>query len=77
MQQVAVNLPEVLFKAVEKNRQQTGISRSEYIRRAVQEYVYVQGYINCPESEEEIALSEAALRLMADHFATELPWECD
>ena len=65
MAKVAISLPDDVFEAIEKNRLAIGITRSEVIRKAIEEYLrhekkrqledqYIQGYLDCPETAEEI-----------------------
>ncbi len=82
MAKIAISLPEETLQAVEKERLATGLSRSEFFRRAVEEHLrrmkeredaeqYVQGYLKYPETKGEITLAEATLGyVMADN-----PWE--
>ena len=64
----------------------TGPSRSEIFRRAVEEHLrrvkeledverYVQGYLNYPETKEEIILAEATLHYAFDDESWEDDWE--
>ena len=82
MKKIGVSLSEDLLERVEKNRHEYGVSRNEFLRRAISEYVlreeeYRHGYLNYPETEEEIAFAEAALQSISKYMAKELPWECD
>ena len=82
MSKVAISLPPKILETVEKERQKRGESRSEFFRQAVQAFLralkeekdvqrYVQGYLQHPESADEIrevsAASYAAL--------VEEPWD--
>ena len=82
MAKIAISLPEETLQAVEKERLATGMSRSEFFRRAVEEHLrrvkeredveqYIQGYLKYPETKEEIALAEATL----GYVMAENPWE--
>ena len=84
MAKIAISLPEETLQAVEKERLASGMSRSEYFRRAVEEHLrrvkereeaeqYIQGYLKYPETQEEIALAEAT-----QHYAfNDDDWEAD
>ena len=65
MAKVAISLPDDVFEAVLLNSLAIGITRSEVIRKAIEEYLlhekkrqleerYIQGYLDCPETAEEI-----------------------
>jgi len=75
MAKIAISLPDEVLVAIEKERMASGISRSEYFRRTVEEHLrrekekedvarYIQGYLDDPETPEE---SEWVLA--ATHFA--------
>ena len=75
MAKIAISLPDEVLDAVEKERSVSGISRSEYFRRTVEEHLrrekekgdvarYIQGYLDDPETPEEIVWA-----LAAAHFA--------
>ena len=78
----AISLPEELFEHLEHDRQEQGMNRSEYVANAVAGHLHrkreqeleeqhVRGYIEHPETEEELAEVEAWGSL-----APELePWE--
>ena len=79
---IAISLPEAVLDAVEKEREGSGESRSEFFRRAVEALLrqqrekelserYVRAYQNLPESPEEV---EAA-RKAAGSILAEEPWE--
>ncbi len=82
MAKIAISLPDEVLEAVEKARLAKGESRSQFFRRAVEEHLrrqrdredieqYIRGYLENPETEEEIALLESTLGyVMAEH-----PWE--
>jgi len=82
MAKIAISLPEETLQAVEKERLATGMSRSEFFRRAVEEHLrrvkeredveqYIKGYLKYPETKDEIALAEATL----GYVMAENPWE--
>ena len=65
MAKIAISLPDEVLDAVEKERSERGISRSEYFRRTVEEHLrrekekeddarYIQGYLDDPETPEEL-----------------------
>ena len=65
MAKIAISLPDDVLDAVEKERMECGISRSEYFRRAVEEHLrrenekedvarYIRGYLDDPETPEEL-----------------------
>jgi metal-responsive CopG/Arc/MetJ family transcriptional regulator len=78
----AISLPEELFERLERDRQEQGMNRSEYVASAVADHLHrkreqeleeqhVRGYLEQPETEEELAELEAWASL-----APELePWE--
>ena len=82
MAKIAISLPDDILDAVEKERSESGISRSEYFRRTVEEHLrrekekedvarYIQGYLDDPETPEEMAwVVQAGVEAWAD-----LPWE--
>jgi metal-responsive CopG/Arc/MetJ family transcriptional regulator len=77
----AISLPEELFERLERDRQERRMNRSEYVANAVADHLhrkceqeleeqYVRGYIEHPETEEEVA------EVMAWASTLELdPWE--
>ena len=79
---VAISLPEDTLKAIEKERKARGESRSEFFRRAVEEYLkqekysieiekYIHGYTAMPESAEEVeAIHQTGVNTLAEE-----PWE--
>ena len=83
MAKIAISLPDEVLEALEKQRQSGSkvLSRSEFIKRAVQQYLrtesersleeqYIRGYLEHPETEEETAwLDEAAAEVFANN-----PW---
>lgn len=79
---IAISLPEDVLNAVEKEREESGESRSEFFRRAVETLLrrerdqslseqYVRAYQELPESPDEV---EAARRA-AGSILSEEPWE--
>jgi metal-responsive CopG/Arc/MetJ family transcriptional regulator len=78
----AISLPEELFERLERDRQEGNMNRSAYVASAVAGHLhrkreqeleeqYVRGYLEHPETEEELAELEAWASL-----APELePWE--
>lgn len=79
--EVTVSLPEEMLESIERVRRERRESRSEFFRRAVEELLharregdldeqYVQGYLRCPETEEEVS---AAWALAAPALSGE-PW---
>jgi len=83
---IAISLPEETLQSVEKERLASGLSRSEFFRRVVEEHLrrvkeledverYVQGYLNYPETKEEIILAEATLHYAFDDESWEDDWE--
>lgn len=79
---IAISLPEAVLEAVEKERLQSGESRSEFFRRAVKILLhreqareaieqYIRSYREQPETEEELGwLEEASRGVLAEY-----PWE--
>ncbi len=76
---VAISLPQELFAAAERARREGGVSRSELFRRALESFLrrrreeraverYVRGYLEHPESDQEVAAIHA---VSADALATE------
>lgn len=79
---IAISLPEEVLVSVERERRNSGESRSEFFRRAVEALLrrqqeqemseqYIRAYQQIPETEEEI---EAARHAATDILAKE-PWE--
>lgn len=83
MAKIAISLPDEVLEALEKERQSGNkvLSRSEFIKRAVQQYLraesersleeqYIRGYLEHPETEEETEwLDQAAAEVFANN-----PW---
>ncbi len=82
MAKIAISIPDQVLDAVEKERLAAGISRSEYFRRTVEEHLrrerekedverYIQGYLENPETPEELEWAvSAGMEALAD-----IPWE--
>ncbi len=79
---IAISLPEEVLDAVERERVESGESRSAFFRRAVEALLrqqqeqelseqYVRAYQKLPESTEEV---EAARRAASNILAQE-PWQ--
>jgi metal-responsive CopG/Arc/MetJ family transcriptional regulator len=79
---VAISLPEDVLKAVEREREESGESRSEFFRRAVEMLLrrrreqemsqqYVRAYQRMPETKEEVAAAYRA----ANNILAEEPWK--
>ncbi|MCH7736429.1 MAG: ribbon-helix-helix protein, CopG family [Chloroflexi bacterium] len=77
MAKIAISLPDEVLDAIEKERMASGISRSEYFRRTVEEHLrrekekedvarYIQGYLDDPETPEEFESALAAARFAFD-----------
>ena len=84
VERVAVSLPASLYEQMEAARVESGQSRSQLVAEAVAEYLTTRrrqaldeasriGYLLYPETEEEIAMADAAAQAV---FAA-LPWEWD
>ena len=82
MAKIAISLPDDVLEEIEKERLAIGVSRSEFFRRAVKEHLrrakeleleeqYVRGYLESPETPEELEwVFKAGLEALA-----ETPWE--
>ena len=79
--QVAISLPEEMLTAVEKEREESGESRSQIFRRAVELLLrqrneremseqYMRAYQEMPETKEEVT----AARRAASTILAEEPW---
>jgi len=79
---IAISLPEKVLASVERERRNSGESRSQFFRRAVEALLrrqqeqemseqYIRAYQQIPETEEDI---EAARHAASDILAKE-PWE--
>ena len=78
---IAISLPQELLTIVEKEREETGESRSQFLRRAIEILLrekqergmsrqYVRAYKDLPETRAEIAAARAAGAILAGE-----PWE--
>ena len=75
---VAISLPADILKTIEKERKARGESRSEFFRRAIDNYLkqereskeveaYIRGYISIPESAKEVeAIHQAGVYILAE-----------
>ena len=84
MAKIAISLPDEVLQAVERERlgQSKVLSRSEFIKMALQQYLqtesernleeqYIRGYLEQPETAEESAwLDKTAVEVFANN-----PWE--
>ena len=81
MAKIAISLPDDYLQAIETERQATGETRSEFLRRAVDVLLrrereredierYVQGYQRDPETPEELGWVEEASRPVLEEY----PW---
>ncbi len=79
---IAISLPEETLTAVEREREESGESRSQFFRRAVEllfrhrreremSEQYIRAYQQVPETKEEIA----AARRAANTILAEEPWQ--
>ena len=79
---IAISLPEEMLNAVEKEREESGESRSQIFRRAVDMLLrqrkeremseqYIRAYQQVPETKEEITAAGRA----ASSILTEEPWQ--
>jgi metal-responsive CopG/Arc/MetJ family transcriptional regulator len=84
MAKIAISVPDTLLDAIENERAASGVSRSEFFRRAVEEHLrrerergwdeqYIRAYLENPETAEEVALATVT---MGYAFA-ENPWDAD
>ena len=82
MAKIAISLPDDILQAVEKERELTGESRSEFFRRAANALLkqklreerdreYTRAYREMPETDEEFA----GLRSASMDALAELPWD--
>ena len=78
---IAISLPEEMLDAVEREREESGESRSQFFRRAVEllfhrkreqemSEQYIRAYQRTPETREEVA----ATRQAASTILAEEPW---
>ena len=79
---IAISLPEEVLNAVEREREGSGESRSQFFRRAVETLLrhrqererseqYVRAYQQTPETREEVEASRRA----ASAILAEEPWQ--
>jgi len=79
---IAISIPMTLLETIEHEREATGESRSEFLRRAVESFLrqkdkeeeiaqYIRGYQENPETGEELGWVEAASQAVL----AEYPWE--
>ena len=79
---IAISLPEEVLKTIERERKESGESRSQFLRRAVETLLryqrgrelsqqYLRAYQETPETKEEIA----AARRAASAILAEEPWQ--
>ncbi len=79
---IAISLPEEILSVVERERKESGESRSQFFRRAIETLLrqqhereltsrYIRGYQRIPEASEEV---EAAYHAASTILAKE-PWE--
>lgn len=83
---VAISLPDDLYQRLEQLRRRRGDPRSLVIQEALGEYLvrrerreqieaYIRGYTEMPETEQEMAETEAWQRAAAKALAEEYPWQ--
>ena len=81
---IAISLPEHMLEQIEAERQTTGETRSEFIRRAVTALLraedeqraidrYIEGYRKHPETPEEVA----AASVLESAVLNEVPWDAE
>ena len=86
MAKIAISLPEEVLQAVEKERLASGMSRSEFFRRAVEQHLrrakqrgqverYIRGYQQYPETGEDRAVAESTLHYVFDQDSDGDYWE--
>lgn len=82
MAKIAISLPEQLLREIERERGTCGVTRSEFLRRAVEQYLrrqreredveqYIRGYLEHPETEEELGWVE----VVSQEVLAEYPWD--
>ena len=89
MARIAISLPDEVLEAVEKERLSHSkiLSRSEFIKRAVEQYLrteserrmeeqYIRGYLDHPETEEELDawLDQASMIGLREFYKDEPAW---
>jgi metal-responsive CopG/Arc/MetJ family transcriptional regulator len=83
MAKIAISLPDEVLQAVERERLAKGESRSAFFRRAVEQMLrrqqererdeqYVRGYLEFPETEEDLWIGAAGFAALADD-----PWDTE
>ena len=89
MAKIAISLTDQVMDAVEKARHDRGESRSQFFRRAVEEYLrrdreqaaiaaYIAGYQKFPETKRERALSESMAGYAFDQDSSDQDyWEAE
>ena len=76
MAKIAISVPDALLDAIENERAASGVSRSAFFRRAVEEHLrrereredierYIQGYQLYPETAEELAWAQLGLAALS------------
>ncbi len=74
VRRIAVSMPEPMYADMERARKATGQDRSSWVQQAIADRLererktadiaaYVRGYTEQPDGEEELAWSEAALKV--------------
>ena len=89
MARIAISLPDEVLEAVEKERLSRSkvLSRSEFIKRAVEQYLrtesertmeeqYIRGYLEHPETEEDLDawVDQASMIGLREFYKDEPPW---
>ena len=92
MAKIAISLPDEVLEAVEKERlgRSKFLSRSEFIKRAVEQYLrtesertmeemeeqYIRGYLEHPETEDELDtwVDQASIIGLREFYRDEPPW---
>ena len=89
MAKIAISLPDEVLEAVEKERlgRSKVLSRSEFIKIAVQQYLrtetersmeeqYIRGYLEHPETEDELDtwVDQASIIGLREFYRDEPPW---
>jgi metal-responsive CopG/Arc/MetJ family transcriptional regulator len=81
-EKISISVPASVLEEVERERRSRGESRSEFFRRAVEEYMrrekergaiarYLRGYLEHPDTEEERVWAEGA----SAPALAESPWK--
>ena len=82
MAKIAISIPQANLQAIEKERLESGVSRSEFFRQAVMEHLrrtreredverYIRSYQEHPEISGEMALAESTLHYAFDEDSWE------